>query len=432
MPVAKKAAATEKAAPKTLEAIINQVNKTRGPGTILRGSEINFEAIPRLTSGSFALDTVLGGGWPINKWAEIYGEFSTGKTTIVHKTIAANQALDSEFTTWWLAAEDYEPDLADMCGVDRSRVILHETNVMQDGLQKIIEVCETRQVDCVVIDSYPALVPAEEDDADLGEWSTGLAPRLNNQFWRKQGPATKRSLVSMERPMIGFVINQPREKIGVTYGSNETTPGGRGKNFYYYIRLQLRRAEWIEIGPKNAKEKIGQVIRATTVKNKSARPMRSAEWDFYFEDIIDPASGEVIHFAGDYDVLKEIVDVSVAYDVIRPGGGGMYYFGEESFKGRDAIYGAMRENEILREALAAEAMQVVTRGRALRPTDSPPAKKAPTKRAAKAVPPKVREKPAVGGDLGPGIGASVMADKGPLPTKMAPAKKVAKAVKKAL
>ena len=341
--------------PETLAGIINQLNQTHGPGTVVRGSELNWEKVPRMPSGSFALDTILGGGWPINRWAEIYGDFSCGKTTLILKTIAANQQSDPAWTVWWLAAEEFDTELARMCGVDLSRVHLHETNVMQEGLQRVIDVAETREVDCIVIDSYPALVPAEEDDADMGDWAVGLGARLNGQFWRKQGPAVRRSLVEEERPLIGFVVNQPREKIGVTWGNPETTPGGRGKNFYYSIRLQLRRGDWIEIGTKEHKEKVGQEITATAVKNKSSRPYRTAVWDFFFADVADPETGEVLHEAGSYDTLKELVDVALAYGVIPPPGGGIYRYGDVAHKGRAAIYAALGDAS-LRDRLYADVM----------------------------------------------------------------------------
>jgi len=361
MPVARPAAKPvenpeRKVSGRSLAAIVNEINKT-APGSVVRGSDVRV--IERRTSGSFALDAILGGGWPVNKWAELYGEYSSGKTTVVLKTIAANQILDPEWTCWWLAAEDFDYTLAAMCGVDCSRVLLHETNVMQEGFQKIIEVAGTREVDCIVIDSYPALVPAEEDVNDVGSWSTGLAPRINNQFWRKQAPATRRSLITPERPMLGFVINQPREKIGVMFGSNETTPGGRGKNFAYYTRLWLRRGEWLEIGPKNSRERVGQVIQATTVKAKSSRPQRTAGWNFYFENVVDQETGELLHPAGSYDVLSEIVNVSLAYGAVRAGGGGMYYYGERAFKGRPALYEALKADEAMSTALTSEVMRLV-------------------------------------------------------------------------
>jgi recombination protein RecA len=368
-----KANTPAKAKPTGLVAIINEINQTYGPGSVVRGSEINWENHPRVTSGSFMLDMRLGGGWPINRWAEIYGEFSSGKSTLVLKTIAANQALDPEYTVWWLAAEDFDPVLARMCGCDLSRIYLHETNVMQEGFQKLIDVCETREVDCVVIDSYPALVPAEEDDGDMGDSLPGLGARINGQFWRKQGTATKRSLITDDRPLIGFVINQPREKIGIMFGSNETTPGGRGKNFYYTTRVELRRGDWINVGTKDSPEIVGQEIKATTIKNKSYRPRQSAIWDFYFENVVGEG-GELLHTAGSYDLTKEVLDAAIAYDVIHPGGGGYTYQGEFR-KGRVNMLAALKEG--LLDQVAAEVMMLVTKGR---PTEVA----APAKKAAKA------------------------------------------------
>jgi recombination protein RecA len=175
------------------------------------------------------------------------------------------------------------------------------------------------------------------------------------------------------------VVNQPREKIGVMFGSPETTPGGRGKDFAYTTRIQTKRGSWIEIktGPgKDDKEEVGQEIKATAIKNKSAKPHRSATWDFYFDNVADPETGDIIHAAGSYDIYKEILDIGVAFGVIRVAGA-MYYFEDYSFRGRDGFIAAMRENEKFRTVLSEEVMFRVT---AHKPVAAP--KKAPAKKAA--------------------------------------------------
>lgn len=318
-------------------------------GTVLLGSELNFDKIPRITSGSLSLDVILGGGWPANQWHEIYGEFSVGKTAVVLQTIAANQRADKEWRVWWLAAEHFEPGYALLCGVDLDRVYVHDTNVMEEGYQKILEVAITREIDCVVIDSLPALVPGREDENEVGAMAPGLGALITNQFFRKEGRATRRSLVSEDRPITGFVINQIRQKIGVMYGSPDTTPGGKHKDFAYYTRVELRRDEWIKTdGP----EPVGIVIKATTQKNKSHRPHRVATFAFYNTEVEG-------HPAGRYDTMSEMVDVGIAYGIITAAGGGMYYYGGEGHKGRAALKDAIRTSDHLQTDITGEVLAAI-------------------------------------------------------------------------
>jgi recombination protein RecA len=369
------AMASALAAP-SLRAIMARVNKEHGAGTILLGSELNFEHMPRITSGALSLDVSLGGGWPANQWHEIYGEFSSGKTALVLQTIAANQRIDPEWRVWWLAAESFEPAYARLNGVDLSRVHVHNTNVMEDGFQQILEVAITREIDCVVIDSLPALIPLREDENDAGALAPGLSALLTNQFFRKEKRATGRSLIEADRPITGFVINQFREKIGVMHGDPRTTPGGKGKDFAYFTRVELRRDDWIKDGP----EPVGITIKATIRKNKSHRPMRTATFDYYMAD-----SGN--HQAGAYDLLGQIVDVGIAYKVIVAGGGGMYYYQGEGFKGRDALKEAIAAQDHLRKGISEDVIRVAVYGEDLNivevfAEEAAPAKKAVVKKAA--------------------------------------------------
>lgn len=352
-----------------LRALVNKINKAQ-PGSIILGSEV-AEEVPRITSGSLALDVILGGGWPANQWQEIYGEFSSGKTAVVLKTIAANQALDSQWTCWWLAAEHFDRGFARLCGVDLDRVYVHNTNAMEEGLQAVLEVAESRAVDCVVIDSLPQLIPDKEDENEIGELVIGTAARVANQFFRKQGKATRRSLTEQERPVTGFVINQFREKIGVMKGDPRVTPVGRGKDFAYYTRVELRRDDWITQGDQY----VGQVIKAVTKKNKSHRPNRMATFSFYFDEAPN-------HPAGSYDTLAEIVDLSIAFKVLR-NAGSWFYFGEgedaPKFQGRNGVANACREDEILAKELSKAVLGLV------KPQPAPKKAAKPVKKLAKKV-----------------------------------------------
>lgn len=327
-----------------LRGIVNDLNKKYGPGTLVKGSDLRSQAIPRITSGSLSLDVILGGGWPANQWHEIYGEFSSGKTALVLQTIAANMALDPEWEVWWVASEHFDVGYAAMCGVDLDRVHVHDTNIMEEAYGWVMKAATTKSIDAIVIDSLAALVPGREDDNNPGELAPGLGALLTNQFFRKQRTATRRSLIEVERPVTGFIINQFREKIGVTYGDARTTPGGKGKAFDCVTRVEVARADWI----KDGDEPVGQVIRAKTTKNKSHRPYRTATFDFYFAET-------TAHHAGSYDSLKEIVNVSIAFDVVKQAGA-WFYYGDDKYQGRSGLTDAVRADAVLAATISADVL----------------------------------------------------------------------------
>ena len=205
--------------------IMASINKRFGTNTVVIGEQIRADLIKRITTGSTTLDYILGGGFPSNQWNELVGEPSHGKTAIALKVIAANQAANPDHTTVWVAAEQWVPEYALMCGVDTSRVIVIETNIMEEAYQAVIEFAESKAVDAIVIDSLPALIPAPEAEKDMNEMTVGRGALLTNKFFRVVGQAMKRSLVEDERPILGLIINQYRMKIGVMHGDPRTTPG---------------------------------------------------------------------------------------------------------------------------------------------------------------------------------------------------------------
>jgi recombination protein RecA len=323
--------------------IVATLNKKFGNNVVVVASDIRSDLIPRITSGSTTLDYVLGGGFPGNQWNELIGEPSHGKTAVALKTIAANQALNPEHTTVWVAAEQWVPDYAEMCGVDTSRVIVIETNIMEEAYQAVIEFAESKSVDAIVIDSLPALSPAPEMEKDMNEMTVGRGALLTNKFFRVVGSAIKRSLVEDERPVLGLIINQYRMKIGVMHGDPRTTPGGEGKNYAFFTRLEIRRDEWIETGSGNNKVRVGQTIKVRTLKNKTAPPQRVAYFDFYFAE-----GGECV--PGEYDFAKEIAAMAVVKGIIDRKGG-WYYFGDRKWQGIDSAIDSIRAEIDLKEQL---------------------------------------------------------------------------------
>lgn len=330
----------------TLLKTVKDLNKAYGEGTVVVGSDISQNVIPRITSGSLGLDAILGGGWPCNQAVEIVGAPSNGKTAVALKTIAANQDKDPNFTSVWVAAEEWVPSYAEMCGVDVSRVLVVETNIMEHAFQSVIAFAETKEVDCIVIDSLPALVPSAEDERDMEQMTIGRGALMVNKFFRKIGKSLKRSLVEEERPVLLLVINQWRQLIGVTYGPDKTTPGGQGKDYAYFVRVEVKRDSWIESGKGNAKKKVGQGIRLQTLKNKTARPQQKAFLDFYFAD-----GGDV--YRGDYDFAKELVSLSVISGVVEQRGG-WFYFADRKWQGAPALLDEIRQDVDLKELIESE------------------------------------------------------------------------------
>lgn len=315
---------------------------------MVRASDI-LPPPPRLSTGSVALDLALGGGWPVNQWSEVVGPESSGKTTIVLMTLAEQQRLDPEFLCVWGAAETFSKTYAASLGVDLSRVILIETNLMEVMYEGLISSLDSKEVDLVVLDSYPALTAEEEDTKAMDEFQMGLGARLTGKFFRKQGVGIRRSGISVERPVTGLFINQWREKIGIAYGDPRTTPGGRAKNYQFYVRVDINRDEFLFPGKDKKTPPIGQRIRMVTMKNKQAPPKVPAVVDFHF-----PGGGG--ECAGGYDLASDILGVAQFFDIIELSGRTYSYNGEKIAVGVDAAKNELRAQPDLYEAIRKEVL----------------------------------------------------------------------------
>jgi recombination protein RecA len=222
---------------------------------------------------------------------------------------------------------------------------------MEIALTAVLEFVETKEVDCVVIDSLPALVPSAEDEKEMEEFTVGRGAMLMGKFFRKMERAGKRSMLGEERPFIGLIINQFRMKIGVMYGDPRTTPGGEGKNYFFFTRVDVKRDEWIEIGTGQEKRKVGQTIKFQTRKNKSAPPGQTAFVDFYFDD------GSGID-KGEYDFAKEIVSLAIINKIVVRAGA-YYRYSERQWQGADALLNSIREEVDLQEQLTKDVMSTL-------------------------------------------------------------------------
>lgn len=335
----------------SIAASINR-DKRFGPGTVVLASEITVA--DRATTGSLSFDVAMSGGLPVNQWTEVLGLENSGKTTFILKGLAKQQELDPEYFCVWVASEAFDPDLADKCGVDRTRVYLVEENIMELAFEACLKFLEGRGCDMLVIDSYPAMVTQLEDEKGVDEVSMGGA-KILNLFMRKATKASKRSLTdASDRPFVGFIVNQWREKIGVLHGDPRTSSGGKGKNYWMYARLDVKRDEWIT---NSAKEKVGQAIKIVCIKMKGARPQQVGVADFYFAD-----HGEFK--AGDYDTFKQIVNLAVYFDVIERSGSG--YKGPEGqhIKSQQLLIDTLASDLEWRARVEREVLAMAKRGKA--------------------------------------------------------------------
>ena len=334
-----------------LRAVMTKVNKELGPDAVTLGS--TYPPIQRCTTGSLSLDVVLQGGWPLNQWSELIGLESSGKTAVALKTIAANQALNPSWTAVWIAAEGWVEQYAVMCGVDTSRVLVVDTNSAEDAFQATLDFAESREVDGVFIDSLPMLSSTAEDEKDMDGFSPGRMAVLTGQFFRKARKATRRASDGTERPVLGLVINQWRDKIGVLHGDPRTTPGGKGKNYAYYVRVDLARDEWLTEGTGNAKRRVGQTIKARVIKNKSGPGEPVAAVDFYNRE------GAAVP-AGQYDIAKEIVSLGILRGVIEQTSAGRYAYEGRKWHGAPALLSSIREEVELAASLDREVRDTIS------------------------------------------------------------------------
>lgn len=322
-----------------------RMNKKLGAPLVVSASELIEPR--RFTSGSFAFDAALGGGYPGNQFVEVIGPSSAGKTFTTLKCIAANQRQDPAFNTLWVAGEHFDRDQAEALGVDLSRVLLVRTQVMENALETMIDGVECQEFDCLVLDSYPALVPSDEAEKGMDEFTMASGAKVLNKFIRKVGPASARAIDGSDRPFFGIFINQWRDKIGVMYGDPRTTPGGKGKDYFFYVREELSKdGDFIkEKRPGQGEVKVGQTIKLKTIKNKSAAPQQIATVDAYFSDA--PSLG---FYRGDYDVAKEYTDIGMSLGLITRAGAYYRYAGQQ-WMGKDGLTSALRSDSLLQEAL---------------------------------------------------------------------------------
>ena len=277
---------------------VGQIEKTFGKGSIMRLDEKAMAAVPGIATGALSLDLALGGrGIPVGRVVEVFGPESSGKTTLA-LTIAAHVQKRGGVAAFIDAEHALDPSWARTLGVNVDELLVSQPDYGEQAL----EICEllvrSGSVNVVVVDSVAALVPRAEIEGEMGDAFVGLHARLMSQALRKLTGAIAKSNCTV------IFINQIREKIGVMFGSPETTTGGRALKFYATIRIDIRRISAIKEGDVN----VGNRVRARVVKNKVAPPFRDAEFDIMFDEGIS-ASGDLLDLA----VEDKVVDKNGAW-----------------------------------------------------------------------------------------------------------------------
>jgi len=319
---------------KALDVAVAQLEKQFGRGTLLRLGDDHFEThIHGISTGSLSLDIATGlGGLPSGRVVEIFGPESSGKTTLALHVVA-NAQRSGGLACYIDAEHALDPDFAAKLGVDIDNLLVSQP----DTAEQALEICETlvrsNAVEVIVIDSVAALVPKAEVEGDMGDTHVGLQARLMSQALRKLTAAISRS-----RTLVIF-INQIREKVGVMFGSPETTTGGRALKFYSSMRIDVRRIASV----KERDENVGNRVRAKVVKNKLSPPFKQAEFEILFS--------EGISREGD------ILDLAIEDKVIQKSGAWFSMDGENLGQGRENTRLYLKEHPELTERLRLQILE---------------------------------------------------------------------------
>ena len=313
---------------KALKAAIEQIKQNFGEGSLMRLGDDNVDhSIQAISTGSIGLDSALGiGGLPRGRVVEIYGPESSGKTTLTLQVIAECQKTGG--TAAFIDAEHaLDPSYAQKIGVNTEELWISQPNSGEDALEITDMLVNSKAIDLIVIDSVAALTPKAEIKGEMGQSHVGLQARLMSQALRKLAAGIQKS-----NTMVIF-INQIRMKIGIMFGSPETTTGGRALKFYASVRLDIRRIGAIKKGD----EIVGNQTRVKVVKNKVSPPFKLAEFEILY--------GHGISVEG------EIIDLGVQNDLIQKSGSWYSYQGERIGQGKDNARNFLLENESISNKL---------------------------------------------------------------------------------
>ena len=305
---------------KALEMALSQIDKQFGKGSVMRMGEKAIVPIESVPTGAMALDIALGiGGLPRGRVVEIFGPESSGKSTLAMHVVAEAQR-NGGICAYIDAEHAMDPIYARNIGVDVDNLLISQPDTGEQALEIADMLVRSGALDVVVIDSVAALTPRAEIEGEMGDTHVGLQARLMSQALRKLTANLNRTHT------ICVFINQLREKIGVMFGSPETTPGGRALKFYSSVRLDIRRIESI----KDGAEVVGNRVRVKVVKNKVAPPFRQAEFDIAF--------GRGISREG------SLLDMAVELGLVKKSGAWFTYEGEQLGQGRENVKNFLLES----------------------------------------------------------------------------------------
>ncbi len=305
---------------KAIESALLQIEKKFGKGAIMRLGERPHEEVGAISTNCLSLDAAIGvGGVPRGRIIEVYGPESSGKTTLALQVVASAQKAGG-IAAYIDAEHAMDPEYAGKLGVNVNDLLISQPDSGEQALEIAETLVRSNSVDVIVVDSVAALVPRAELDGEMGDSLPGLQARLMSQALRKIT-----AIVANSRTTFIF-INQLREKIGVFFGSPETTTGGKALKFYASVRLDIRRIGAI----KDGERVVGNRTRVKVVKNKVAPPFRECEFDIMY--------GEGISREGD------LIDLATAQNVVEKSGAWFSYGGERLGQGRENVKNLLKEN----------------------------------------------------------------------------------------
>jgi recombination protein RecA len=322
---------------KALNLVLNQLERNFGKGTIMRLGDANRMKVETIPTGALTLDLALGGGLPKGRVIEIYGPESSGKTTVALHAIAEVQKSGG-IAAFVDAEHALDPDYAKALGVDIDNLLVSQPDTGEAALEIVDQLVRSSAIDVIVIDSVAALVPRAEIEGEMGDSHVGLQARLMSQALRKITGNMGKSGCTV------VFINQLRQKIGVTYGSPETTTGGQALKFYASVRLDIRRIQTLKKGT----EEYGSRVKVKVAKNKVAPPFRIAEFDVIFGRGISS--------------LGCLIDLAEETGVVVRKGAWYSYNGDNISQGRDNAIKYMEENPEFAKKVDQEVRQKLDMG----------------------------------------------------------------------
>jgi len=335
---------------KALEAALSQIDRQFGKGSIMRLGDEGRAPVEVIPTGSIALDVALGiGGLPRGRIIEIYGPESSGKTTVALHAVANAQRAGG-IAAFIDAEHALDPEYAKKLGVDTDALLVSQPDTGEQALEIMDMLIRSGAIDIIVIDSVAALVPKAEIEGEMGDSHVGLQARLMSQALRKITGALNQSGTT------AIFINQLREKIGVFFGSPETTTGGKALKFYASVRMDIRRIETLKEGT----DAVGNRTRVKVVKNKMSPPFKQAEFDILY--------GVGISREG------SLIDLGVEHGFIRKSGAWFTYEGDQLGQGKENARKFLRDNPDLADELDKKIKEKLGIGARLdAPAEAPPA-----------------------------------------------------------